>query len=109
LAKARDDAANPDRDLVSAVANSAFAEARTQAHRWIDAGRNHFVSDNQFLLALITSQYEDTREFARNLLVSSLLPDEQAKAFIAQLIAATFCCITKRLWMHCRRALSTRA
>jgi predicted DNA-binding WGR domain protein len=109
LAKARYDAANPDRDLVSAVANSAFAEARTQAHRWIDAGRNHFVSDNQFLLALITSQYEDTREFARNLLVSSLLPDEQAKAFIAQLIAATFCCITKRLWMHCRRALSTRA
>ncbi|HEX4949440.1 MAG TPA: HEAT repeat domain-containing protein, partial [Blastocatellia bacterium] len=90
LAKARYDAANPDRDLVIAVANSAFAEARTQAHRWIDAGRNHFLRDNPFLLTLITSQHQDTREFARNLLVSSSLPDEQAKAFIAQLIAAVF-------------------
>ncbi len=90
LAKARYDAANPDWDLVLAVANSAFAEARTQAHRWIDAGRNHFLSDNQFLLALVTSNYNDTREFARNLLVSSALPDEQAKALITQLIAAVF-------------------
>lgn len=90
LAQARYDSANPDRDLVLAVANSAFAEARAQAQSWIDAGRNHFLNDNQFLLALMTSQHQDTREFARNLLVSSSLPDEQAKALIAQLIAAVF-------------------
>lgn len=90
LAKARYDAANPDRDLVLAVANSAFAEARGQAHRWIDAGQIHFLNNNSFLLALITSPHDDTRVFARNLLVSSGLPDEQAKALIAQLIAAVF-------------------
>ncbi len=90
LAKARYDAANPNGELVLAVANSAFAEARGQAQRWIEAGQTHFLNDNQFLLALIISPHDDTRAFARNLLVSSALPDEQAKALIAQLIAAVF-------------------
>lgn len=88
LAKLRYDAAQPDRDLVLAVATSAFAEARQHAHRWIDEGHHHFIHDNQFLLALITSAYADTRAFARDLVVSSALPAEQAKALIAQLIAA---------------------
>jgi predicted DNA-binding WGR domain protein len=90
LAKARYDAANPERDLVLAVANSAFAEARAQAQRWIDTGRNHFLSDNQFLLALITSPHDDTRAFARNLLISSALPSGQVIVLIAHLIAVVF-------------------
>ncbi len=90
LAKVRYDATQPELDLVSSVANCAFAEARQQAHRWIDEGRNHFLNDNQFLLALMTSVYADTRAFARNLLLSSSLPDAQTKALIAQLIAAVF-------------------
>lgn len=65
-------------------------EAHEQAHRWIDAGRNPFLSDKQFLLQLVTSPFEDTREFARNLLRSSALPDDAAKSLIAQIIAAIF-------------------
>lgn len=90
LAKTRYDAAKPDAALVLAVANSAFAEARTTAQRWIAEGRSQFLHDNTFLLGLVASPYADTRQFARTLLVAASLPDEQAKALIAQLIAAVF-------------------
>ena len=90
LAQKLYDAVQPDRDLVLAVANANFVEAREQAQRWIDEGRHHFLSDNQFLLRLVTSKYADTREFARNLLRTSALPDEAAKTLIAQIIAEIF-------------------
>ena len=84
------DAARPDRALVLAVANANFGEARQQAHRWIEAGRHHFLDDHKFLLQLVVSKYGDTREFARNLLRSSPLPDEAAKTLIGQIVAEIF-------------------
>ena len=87
LVSARYRAAEPDRELVLAVANSASPEARAGAHRWIDEGREHFLHDGDFALALATSTWPDTREFARRLLRSSALPADVARALVVRLIA----------------------
>lgn len=87
LAKNRYRAADPDLELVRAVANCAAPEARAEAHRWINERRERFLRDSDFVVALVTSSYADTREFARRLLRSSVLPDAEAKTLIVRLIA----------------------
>ncbi|HWS85585.1 MAG TPA: HEAT repeat domain-containing protein [Pyrinomonadaceae bacterium] len=87
LAGARYRAAEPDFELVLAVANSASSEARAAAHRWIDEGRELFLGDGDFTLALVTSPRADTREFARRLLRSTALPEEVARLLVVRLIA----------------------
>ncbi|MBV9924755.1 MAG: hypothetical protein JOZ96_06900 [Acidobacteria bacterium] len=87
LASARYNAAEPDRELVLAVANSASPEARAGAHRWIDEGREQFLQDGDFVLALATSRHPDTREFARKLLRSTAFTEDVARALVVRLIA----------------------
>ena len=87
LASARYRPAEPDLELVLAVANSASPEARAAAYRWVDEGREHFLRDGDFALALATSPRPDTREFARRLLRSTALPDDFARALVVRLIA----------------------
>ena len=87
LASARYREAEPDLKLALAVANSASPEARAGAHRWVDEGREHFLRDGDFVLALATSPRPDTREFARRLLRSTALPDEAARTLVVRLIA----------------------
>jgi hypothetical protein len=82
----------PDNDLVLAVVNCAFGEARTQAQRWIEDNPLHFLADNHFVVALVSSPYADTREFARKLLGSAIIPETVAKPLIAQLIAYLLTC-----------------
>ena len=87
LARARYRPAEPDRALVLAVANCASPEARAEAHRWIEEGRERFLRDGGFTFALVTSPRPDTREFARRLLRSTALPTEEARALVVRLIA----------------------
>ncbi|HEY7545700.1 MAG TPA: WGR domain-containing protein, partial [Blastocatellia bacterium] len=87
LAKDRYRHASPDRELALAVANCVLAEARAEAMRWIDDSRSVFLSDGDFITAIVTSQHADVRSFARNLLRSSSFSDATARALIARLIA----------------------
>ncbi|MGD2183061.1 HEAT repeat domain-containing protein [Lusitaniella coriacea] len=77
---------NPNLELVQALANCAFESARTQAHEWIDAAKEFFLSSTQFITSLVLSSYGDTRLFARNLLSHSILPDDTAKVLIGRIL-----------------------
>jgi predicted DNA-binding WGR domain protein len=87
LFRARYRPSEPDHELVLAVAHSAAADARAEAHRWIDEGREQFLRDSDFLISLVTSPHTDTRAFARRLLNSSSIPDDAARALVGRLIA----------------------
>jgi predicted DNA-binding WGR domain protein len=87
LAKDRYRADDPDLGLVLAVANCASSEARAQAHRWISERRENFLKDGNFITALVTSPHIDTREYARNLLRSSVFAEAASRALIGRLVA----------------------
>lgn len=88
LASDRFNPAQPNRELVMAVANCVLHEARAQAYRWIEAGREYFFEFSDFIAGLVTSQQADTRAFARRLLSSSILSDATARVLIGRIIAA---------------------
>ncbi|MEW6212902.1 MAG: hypothetical protein AB1631_31550, partial [Acidobacteriota bacterium] len=87
LAKNRYRKDSPDIKLALAVVGCALEEARAEAIKWIDASRAVFLSDSDFITAIVTSQHADVRAFARNLLRSSTFSDPTARALIARLIA----------------------
>ncbi len=86
LAQSHYQPAQPQADLVLAVATCAFAEARTQGQQWIETNRAHFLQDTPFVTALVTNQYQDVRHFARNWLVADPIPDASAQALFNQLL-----------------------
>ncbi|MBD1881816.1 HEAT repeat domain-containing protein [Coleofasciculus sp. FACHB-T130] len=88
LARDRYNPAQPNSELVLALANCAFPEARTQAYRWIEQQREFFFESSDFIAGLVTSQQADTRAFARRLLSSSILTDTTARVLIGRIIAA---------------------
>lgn len=87
LAKKRYNPQQPNKELVFAVATCANADARAEGCRWIDSRRDLFVKDDDFLIALLTCAYGDTRAFAANLLRSTTFADSEAQILIARLIA----------------------
>ena len=87
LAQMRYRADAPDHNIVLAVLNCVSAKARQQAQSWIDDRREHFLKDGHLIAAVVSSPYDDVREFARQLLLSSTLPEPVAKIVIGRLIA----------------------
>jgi predicted DNA-binding WGR domain protein len=87
LAKQHYNALSPNRDLTLALANCASAAARREAQQWIQAAPASFLKDSAFLAALVFSAHADTREFAGNLLRSSVFSDAVAQTLVARLIA----------------------
>jgi predicted DNA-binding WGR domain protein len=88
LARDRYNPTQPNSELILALANCAFPEARTQAYRWIEQQQEYFFESSDFIAALVTSQHADTRTFARRLLSSSILTDTTARVLIGRIIAA---------------------
>ena len=88
IARDRYTPTNPNFTLVLAIANCAFAPARAEAYRWIEDAGDRFLSNNNFILALVTSPQTETRQFARQFLSSVTLSDNQAKVLIGQLFAS---------------------
>ena len=86
LARDRYDANNPNLELILGLANCLLAEARQQAYSWIDAQRQLFLNNTNFIASLVTSKQQETRKFAGNLLSSSILTDDAAKVLIGQII-----------------------
>lgn len=86
LAKERYNPANPDNQLVLALAQCNFQPARTQAYQWIEENRHHFIRDKGFIVSLITSTQSETRTFARNFLRSCVFSDSVAQELSTSLI-----------------------
>ncbi|MFN3202616.1 MAG: hypothetical protein ACE366_29765 [Bradymonadia bacterium] len=88
LARARDDGSAPDQRLVIACARSSVQAARQLAFDWINRHPEHFTRDGKFLAELITSQWDDTRVFARGLIRGLTLTEEAGRTLVARLVAS---------------------
>ena len=87
LAKQSYDKNHPNLDLVLTLANSVLPKARQTAYGWIDAQPQKFITNTNFLAALVISQETDTREFAQTFLGSVNLNNNIAKVLIGKVIA----------------------
>lgn len=87
LAKSKYDPANPNIELVTAIAVSNSAEARNEAFKWIDAKREIFAKNDSVMLKLLTSIHHDTREYAAKLLQSTNYDSGEAQNLIGRLIS----------------------
>jgi predicted DNA-binding WGR domain protein len=87
LAKNCYNPSNPNIDLIIALANSLYAEARIQSHQWIRERQEFFLKENELIIALIISEHADTRQFIQDLLSSSKLSDAMVKPLVARLIS----------------------
>ncbi|BAY08757.1 HEAT repeat domain-containing protein [Calothrix sp. NIES-2098] len=76
----------PNRELVIAMANCIYDNARAQAITWIDEQREYFLQDSNFFADLLVSQYSEIRKFARSLLNSYIIRDREAFTFINKII-----------------------
>jgi predicted DNA-binding WGR domain protein len=88
LARSRYQPEQPDGKLILALANCAFAPARTEAYRWINEQRDRFLAqDSQLIAGLVLSKQAETRTFARQLLGSATVSDATVRSLIGQIIA----------------------
>lgn len=90
LAKSRYDSANPNVDLVLAVAICENSEARAEAIRWIDAKRDFFAKQANLMLKLLTSKHEEIRQFAGNLLLTTTYSETERQTLLGRLISEIF-------------------
>jgi predicted DNA-binding WGR domain protein len=87
LARSRYQPAQPNHDLILAIANCAYAPARSQAHQWILEQRDRFLADSSLIAGLVTSPQSDSRALARQLLIHALLTDEGTRSLIGQILS----------------------
>lgn len=87
IAQARYNPAQPNRELILAIATCNYAPARQHAQDWIMAQRDVFLNDSQLIARLMTCKPADMRAFTRRLLSTALLEDTQARAILGQVIA----------------------
>lgn len=87
LARDRYDPKNPDVELLIALANCAFEPARQQAHQWIKEQQKVLFQSTDFIFAIASSSFADTREFARDALKKAKLSEADAQVVVGRLIA----------------------
>lgn len=87
LAVRRYDPQNPNPELILALANCAFQRAREQSFQWIGDHKQTLLQDHDFVIALVTSPFADTRSFARDVLRQIQLTADEARTLIARLCA----------------------
>ncbi|PSB56509.1 WGR domain-containing protein [Chamaesiphon polymorphus] len=87
LARSRYQPDNPQADLILAIANCAYAPARSEAHNWIRAQIDRFITDDRLIAGLIVSPEADTQLFVRQLLSNTIFPADTARTIIVRIIA----------------------
>jgi predicted DNA-binding WGR domain protein len=87
LARDRYNPNEPNLDLVGAIANCAYAPARTQAYQWIQAQPEFFFTNPHLTASLITSSEFQTRSFTKTILGTLGLSIEHSQAIVARVIA----------------------
>lgn len=90
LAKSRYDAANPNVDLVLAVALCENSEARAEAIRWMDNKRDFFAKQSDVMLKLLTTKHEEVRQFAGNVLLTTTYSEDEKQFLLGRLISEMF-------------------
>ncbi|MGB3205840.1 MAG: WGR domain-containing protein [Crinalium sp.] len=80
--------ANPNLEVIFALINCCSELGRNLAYQWIEAQREQFLEDSNFIANLVTSHYPDTRSFARRLLSYSIIKETTAKVLIGRIITA---------------------
>lgn len=75
------------REVILAVVNCVFQGGRETAYSWLEQQRYRILEDSEFIAALVTSLYGDTRQFARLVLSASIISDRTAKVLIGRIIA----------------------
>ena len=90
LAKARYDSANPNVDLVLAVALCENSEARAEAIHWMDNKREFFAKQSYVMLKLLTTKHEEVRQFAGNLLLTTTYSEDEKQFLLGRLISEMF-------------------
>ncbi len=78
---------SPNLDLVGAIANCAYAPARSQAYQWLQAQPEVFLAQPHLVASLITSAESETRIFTRTLLGTCQLTTTQGQEIVTRVIA----------------------
>ncbi len=87
LAIDRYDPQAPNLDLVGAIANCAYAPARSQAYQWIEAQTQVFLTQPHLVASLIVSPEAETRAFIRSQLSKLELTTTQGREIVTRVIA----------------------
>jgi hypothetical protein len=87
LARSRYEPDHPQHDLIVAIANCAYAPARSQAHQWISAQIDRFILDDKLIAGLVLSSESDPQLFIRQILGTAIIPDPTARVIIGRIIA----------------------
>lgn len=87
MAVKRYDASAPNFALVLALINCRLGAARQQAKAWVDANRNSFFADNDFVFAVLTSPFADSRAIGLNSLYAVPSKREHVEIAAGRLIA----------------------
>ncbi|NJK73456.1 MAG: WGR domain-containing protein [Microcoleus sp. SU_5_6] len=75
------------REVILAIVNCVFPSGRESACSWLEEQRDRILKDSELIATLITSLYEDVREFARRILSNVAMSDGTAKVLIGRIIA----------------------
>lgn len=81
------DPTNPNIKLLAQLANCTYEIARKKAFDLISNKKDYFITNNELLLSLITSDYPDTRKFIISLLELSIPIEENMNALFAQILS----------------------
>lgn len=78
-----------NREVILAIVNCGFPGGRESACSWLEEQRDRILEDSELIAALVTSLYEDVRQFARRVLSLSVsvMDDRTAKVLIGRIIA----------------------
>ncbi len=87
LAKSRYNPQNPQSELILAIANCAYAPARTEAYGWLNAQIDRFLSDDVLITGLVLSPQPDTQLFIRQTLNTTIIATNLAQNLIGRIIA----------------------
>lgn len=87
LAVALYDAANPNLELLLAVATCSSAAARRTAFDWINANRELVGKNGDAIFTLLTCDYADTRAFAANLLQATNYTGAEVQTLTGRLLS----------------------
>jgi predicted DNA-binding WGR domain protein len=87
LAKSRYQPQSPQAELILAIANCAYAPARTEAYGWLSAQIDRFLADDVLITGLVLSPQPDTQIFIRQALSTTIIATNLAQSLIGRIIA----------------------
>jgi predicted DNA-binding WGR domain protein len=87
LARSRYQPQHPQAELILAIANCAYAPARTQAYEWIAAQIDRFLADDVLIAGLVLSSQPETQIFIRTTLSTTIIATDLGQSLIGRIIA----------------------